>query len=296
MKRHTTAPAPIDVPLVLPELALFNRVTVRLHPRPGSPTADHSSIGGPLLWPVDESWPMCSGPDPYDHDYVSPAEPEAPLVPILQLFAVDVPEIPFPDGADVLQVLWCPFDHESFPRPELRWRRRADVGARRSAMPEPDLESDPERVPRPCVLDPERVTEYPSWDLPEDIRQLLEDRFSQLKNATGWDYEADLAVAPGTKVGGYPGWGQPPAWPACDCGRVMDHLLTVASLDFDDADGRRWVPLEDRPVPPVPSGAAWYSAAEQNPTGLMIGDVGGMYLFVCTSCADRPFAYRFDNS
>jgi hypothetical protein len=29
---------------------------------------------------------------------------------------------------------------------------------------------------------------------------------------------------------------------------------------------------------------------------LMIGDVGGMYLFVCASCPDRPFAYRFDNS
>ncbi|WP_317795804.1 hypothetical protein [Actinoplanes sichuanensis] len=249
-----------------------------------------------MLWPVDEPWPRCCDADPYDHDYVSPAEPEPPLVPILQLFAEDVPEIPFPDGTDVLQVLWCPFDHDSFPRPELRWRRRADVGARRPAMPEPDPESDPERVPRRCLLDPERVTEYPSWDLPKDVRQLLEDRFSQLKSATGWDYEADLSVAPGTKIGGYPGWVQLPDWPVCDCGKVMNHLLTVASLDFDDANGKRWVPLEDRPVPPVPSGAAWYSATEQNPTGLMIGDVGGMYLFVCTSCTDRPFAYRFDNS
>lgn len=156
-------------------------------------------------------------------------------------------------------------------------------------MPRPDPAAEPDLVPRPCVLDPERVTEYPSWDLPEDLRRSVADRL-------GDDYETGLAVAPGTKAGGYPGWCQPPDWPACDCGRVMDHLLTVASLEFDNARDRRWVPLEDRPVPAVPEGAAWYSAAEQNPAGLMIGDVGGMYLFVCTSCPERQFAYRFDHS
>ncbi|WP_433792965.1 hypothetical protein [Actinoplanes sp. CA-252034] len=75
----------------------------------------------------------------------------------------------------------------------------------------------------------------------------------------------------------------------------MRALARALGADYD-ADGKRWVPLEARPVPPVPSGAAWYSAPEQNPTGLIIGDVGGMYFFVCTSCTGRAFAYRFDNS
>jgi hypothetical protein len=56
---------------------------------------------------------------------------------------------------------------------------------------------------------------------------------------------------------------------------VATPIRTVASLDFDDVDGKRWVPLEDWPVPPVPSGADWYSAAEQNPTGRVCLVVGG---------------------
>jgi hypothetical protein len=34
----------------------------------------------------------------------------------------------------------------------------------------------------------------------------------------------------------------------------------------------------------------------QNPTGLMLGDAGGVYLFVCTSCPERPYDHRFDCS
>ena len=42
-------------------------------------------------------------------------------------------------------------------------------------------------------------------------------------------FNGDLAVAPGTKVGGYPGWTQSPDWPVCGCSSQMQHLLTVAS-------------------------------------------------------------------
>ena len=34
--------------------------------------------------------------------------------------------------------------------------------------------------------------------------------------------------------------------------------------------------------------------AIQNPAGLMLGDVGGIYLFVCVQCPHRPFDHRFD--
>ncbi|XVV16772.1 hypothetical protein ACQP2X_21065 [Actinoplanes sp. CA-131856] len=57
----------------------------------------------------------------------------------------------------------------------------------------------------------------------------------------------------------------------------MEHLLTVASWEFsrgDEHPGRR----------------------VQNPAGLMLGDVGGIYLFTCPVCPGRPFAYRFDCS
>lgn len=33
---------------------------------------------------------------------------EEPLIPVVQLYARDVPGLPFPEGTDVLQVLWLP--------------------------------------------------------------------------------------------------------------------------------------------------------------------------------------------
>ncbi|MGO4647599.1 hypothetical protein AB4305_21925 [Nocardia sp. 2YAB30] len=57
---RTTSPRPVDIASVFPDLASLVRQTVRLHPRPGQPTVQENSIGGPLLWPADEQWPVCA--------------------------------------------------------------------------------------------------------------------------------------------------------------------------------------------------------------------------------------------
>lgn len=57
---RTTPPRPVDIERVFPELAAYRCTATRLHPRPGSPSAMESSVGGPLLWPVHEPWPMCT--------------------------------------------------------------------------------------------------------------------------------------------------------------------------------------------------------------------------------------------
>jgi hypothetical protein len=181
-------------------------------------------------------------------------DPPVPLVPVLQLYARDVPELPFPGDTDVLQVLWCPNDHDmpwACPYPITVWRRAAEVTG--SPAQPPTTRFDDERfaadyVPRPCVLHPERVVEYP-----------------HMRDLSG-------STAPGTKVGGHPRWIQDPQWPTCHCGAGMEHLLTIASEE--PMAGQRLI--TDR-----------YCWA---PHGLMLGDVGSMYLFTCTRCPDRPLA------
>lgn len=80
----------------------------------------------------------------------------------------------------------------------------------------------------------------------------------------------------------------------------MEHLLTVASWEFSNGNEKRWIPLEDRPAMTGSNDDRsrvdhpWL--AIRNPTGLMLGDAGGVYLFVCTNCPDRPFDHRFDCS
>jgi hypothetical protein len=59
---RTTPERPVDIEQVIPELSRYRGVSTRLHPRPGTPRPEGSSVGGPFLWPADEPWPMCVVP------------------------------------------------------------------------------------------------------------------------------------------------------------------------------------------------------------------------------------------
>lgn len=83
---RTTPHRPVDVESLFPELAPHRAISTRLHPRSGNPKATDSSLGGPTLWPREEQWPTCTEP----HGTATP------MVPVLQLFAADVPEFDFP--------------------------------------------------------------------------------------------------------------------------------------------------------------------------------------------------------
>jgi hypothetical protein len=331
-----TTPAPgRDITGVFGELRRYARRTVRLHPRAGAPGPDDSSLGGPLRWPSAEGWPACREPHvgydlvPAPPDVTTMAQairwamstpgiggvgsdnagpffgnlhsrrrpdPPVPLVPVLQLYARDVPELPFPGDTDVLQVLWCPNNHDLpwawCPYPVAVWRRAADVTGP-PAQPPPTRFDDErfatDHVPLPCVLHPERVVEYPHmWDLPGDLRERVE-RWDRDHDSAYWK---DLSTAPGTKVGGHPRWIQDPQRPTCDCGTGMEHLLTIAS---DEPTGTgtapsRWPPVED-PDDRVATRQKLMTDRDcWAPHGLMLGDVGSMYLFTCTRCPDRPLA------
>jgi hypothetical protein len=231
-----------------------------------------------------------------------PHRDQVALVPVLQLYARDVPGLPFPGHADLFQLLWCPNHHGlpwRGPCPVTVWRRTADVAEPLAAPPASRFEDDRfarDYLPLPCVLHPERVVEYPHpcgvpaayphpCNLPAELAERIE-RWGERHDELYW---AALSTAPGTKVGGHPRWIQPPAWPLCGCGRRMEHLLTIASDEFGPQG--RWLPLEDREDPRVTSRRRSIVArASWAPHGLMLGDVGSLYLFTCTACANRPLA------
>ncbi|MET9677599.1 hypothetical protein ABZY68_31585 [Streptomyces sp. NPDC006482] len=214
---RTTPPWPLDVEALFPELAAHRGTTTRLHPRPGHPGMSVSSVGGPMLWPADEPWPVCDevhgrgrgrrpadirqerevlasayAREPYeglteeeqrlvtalrgDHRVPGASETDPlPLIGLAQLCTRDVPDLPAgPDGADLLQVFWCPFDAH---RPtgysmflHLRWRRAAEVGEVLTSPPQPAVVGYDGYVPEPCELHPEQVVTYPfAGLLPEDL-------------------------------------------------------------------------------------------------------------------------------
>jgi hypothetical protein len=222
---RTTPPRPVDIASVFPELAPLVRRTVRLHPRWGRPTVHQSSVGGPLLWPADEQWPVCT--EKHDHlrlpnslaavrgrramldearlrpqlsseerAYLAELEAGHPahagpnaLLPIAQLYFRDIPGLAGPAGTDLLQVLWCPLEHavQFLPAVHLVWRDSGSVCDLLTAPPEPaDVDHHGVYVPEPCVLHPEVVNEYPDHqELPEELDERLSDWGLSQQSAVG---------------------------------------------------------------------------------------------------------------
>lgn len=170
-------------------------------------------------------------------------------------------------------------------------------------------------VPIPCRLFPERVAELPSlvelppkvarklageWELPA-TKELQERRKEYLRlGEIGTDdefvtnlYQRELSVADGTKVGGYVAWVQGPEVPKCRCGRKMEHLLTIACSECHAANWRRWLAKEDRQIWAKP----WRTSEKViGAPGIMLGDVGKLYLFICRHCKDWPLRSVFQCS
>ncbi len=297
VRRCTTPAPPVDVAKVAPDLAEFARTTVRLHPRPGEAPLDASKLGGSMLWPQDEPWPDCP-------------EHGIPMISAFQLRKEDVPEVGFPPGYDLFQLLWCQQQHvsevaEFSPLPHACWRKRESVQRPREIMPEVT------KIPgeygfgnlRPCRLHPERVLEYPgSWksNVDPDTIQIAEFAFQEaVKNLSKMPksggrhipasvsslYQCWLSCADGTKVGGYPDWVQDMWSPGCSCGQPMEHLLSYASREYDGLTWGRFVPIEDRHILQRPF-MDQLSICE--PADCMIGDCGNVYVYVCRSCPGWP--------
>lgn len=287
--KYTTAPAPIDPIILLPELEGKARFTVRLHPRLGKPPVESSHIGGMFLWPKAEAWPMC-------------AQHKSALVPILQLRKSDVPELVFRPDTDLFQLLWCPHLHandddaNTFLRPVAYWRKASELKERLAAAPDPG-KVDKELVARPCILHPERVAEYPcGFELTNEQREKLDSPDGkqwmkelngrirdELAHSTGpfGMYARWLGAATGTKIGGYPDWIQDPEYPKCKCGAVMSHWMTFQSWEWDAGSYPRWLPIEY-------NGNRFNRRDEQAAPGWMFGDAGATYLFICRKCKEWP--------
>ncbi|AXE82301.1 hypothetical protein [Streptomyces atratus] len=206
-----------------------------------------------------------------------PLDGPVPMVPVAQLYAADVPDLPRPDGADLLQLLWCPSDHDEdyLPRTELRWRTAADVADPLGAAPQPSVIGNNGYLPEPCVLHPETVTEYPA---PHELREELAERIEAWEDQHDFYYQYDLGVAPGCKVGGHAPWSFSDPFPmVCpECGSGVRPLLTIDGSEWDGGSGS-WRPVEDAGY----TGLHFLGPA--NATQLNIGRGYSLQLYVCTA-------------
>ncbi|MFI2281330.1 hypothetical protein [Nocardia beijingensis] len=289
---RTTPPRPVDLAAVFPELAPLARTATRLHPRPGKPSAHDSSIGGPLLWPASEPWPYCHAED---HGLEPESDGSIAMVPVAQLYVRDVPGLSAPEGADLLQVLWCPFEHDDdgMPKTALFWRSAAATTDVLVDPPEP-AEYEEDLVPEPCMIDPEQVIEYPhSGELAGELRQRVDQwTMAQIPGVEFGGLEDDdhpynfLCIAPGWKIGGFIRWGMQDPYPnPCPtCGTPTEPLLTIASDEWQ-SDIHHWIPYEDQAAN-ISWGAV--QGGPNRPTQICVSDANNQIIRICPVSHEHP--------
>ncbi|MFK8908053.1 hypothetical protein [Streptomyces sp. YS-3] len=225
--------------------------------------------------------------------------PEGPIamLPVAQLYLRDVPGLRPPGRSEtnLLQVLWCPFDHPAHPRTALFWRSAATVKDALDAPPEPPAIQFSTYLPEPCLLAPEQVLEFPHYlELGKELQEQLEDwsRWQAAGSALDTSYEPApeelymdmLSISPGWKVGGWTRWGLTDPTPrvCAECGTEAVPLLTIATVEWDG--GKSWEPEEDRANPiPLPPGNP-----PANFTMIVIASGYDLQLHVCPASPDHP--------
>ncbi|MEU9182875.1 hypothetical protein AB0C90_40075 [Streptomyces sp. NPDC048550] len=337
---RTTPPRPLDVEALFPELAGHRGTTTRLHPRPGAPDLSQSSVGGPMLWPADEPWPVCRDAhgrgrgrriedirrerriwaaararQPYEgltdderqlmamlgrkHRVPGMSDTNPlPMLGVAQFYRRDLPDLPAgPDGCDLLQLFWCPFDAHGPSRYgmllHLRWRNSADVGEVLAEPPQPPVVGYEGYVPEPCVLHPEQVVTYPfAGLLAEELCARIDAWEDALEEAAEEDdeneagaaelpgYQYDLSIPPGWRVGGFASWHltDPSPMDCRACATPMHLLVTVDTSEWDGGS-KSWAPVEERGLLPR-------QAAE--PTGVVVGNHGELNVFACPADPGHP--------
>ncbi|MFC7428768.1 hypothetical protein [Nocardia tengchongensis] len=214
-----------------------------------------------------------------------------PLIPLGQLFAADFPEITFPAGKDIAQLMWRGLaDRNSI---EVIWQRSTDItGIQSPPTAELDEEFGSTITMSACILDPERISDLPYYEeLPHNIREQLvrwrpepEDTDEQHHHGARQHPPSlyyQLSAAPGFKIGGSMNWSTSdmPDLICPDCKAPTSLLLQLDTYEWPPQQpDSPWRPLQDCQLVP---GTPHYELACE-PTGLTIGRAGRGGVFTCS--------------
>ncbi|GAA4910665.1 hypothetical protein LX16_2678 [Stackebrandtia albiflava] len=283
---RTTRPRPFDMEERYPFLAAYRRTAVRLHPRPGNPGVTDSSVGGPLLWPADEPWPVCEDTDHDETPYATIADVRRERLLIatrnleqarggdgaahheafLALRRSSRARVPEGSGGGFIGVAQLfARDVPDLPRPagtdllQVLWcpythEREEYLPSVRLVWRDSAAVTTPIEDPSPTVWagEPGYVPESCVVH-PEPVPEYPLAMWAGTPTLDGLeDYDDEWAVTHGWKVGGWGGYcGYTDIdLPECGCGAVTEPLLTVGNGEWSTHDGR-WRPVEDDEFTPT---------------------------------------------
>lgn len=316
----TTPPRPVDIERVLPELRQYARTATRLHPRPGNPGVNDSSIGGPLRWAADEPWPFCSGQEHYSYRLLTPetvrrkrriyAAAEARAVATGQRYQLtdaeraELPALDYtePEGRATEPIALVPvaqlYRREvaefagppdadllqvlwcPLDHPEADYNPRIEVRWRRVS----EIGDQLDRIPEPAVVN-EDYLPTPCVVHPEPVREyqykaLLPDDLR--KRLSAWEKESDHSYQYELSLA--PGWkvGGFANWSLTDWYPVDCSVCGAPMTLLLTADSAEYNGDDTWRATGEPADAS------PNPVDVTIGRGYALYIFVCPVSSDHP--------
>jgi uncharacterized protein YwqG len=204
-----------------------------------------------------------------------------PLNFVLQLYKNDFPAFYFPGDSSLFQLFRCPNNDcpdacsEMYDQKMFHYYFNPDKDNKILSKPTYNLPNAESEVPD-CYLKSKVVDDFPNYDDFED------DDFVDIEKKYGDDLSGlfmdNYSALPNSKFGGYPGFTQAPFYPTCTCGKTKEFFFQLSSEDPEES-------TEQRPSP-----GTW------SPHGIMIGDVGNIYYYVCKSCGPKTIESYWDCS
>lgn len=199
---------------------------------------------------------------------------------VFQIYKKDFLEFYFPNDATIFQLFRCPnndckdsynefYDHKMF-----HYFSKVKCEINNEFIKEKNKLANFEPEVPNCYLKPTEKFDFPNYD------DFNEEDFVEMEKKFGEEFYEEFIdkynAIPNTKLWGYPSFTQSPFYPECNCGKTKDFLFQLSSEDTEDG-------IES---PLYPNN--WSSH------GIMIGDVGNIYYFVCKDCGEKSIESYWD--
>lgn len=199
---------------------------------------------------------------------------------VFQLYKKDFPEFYYPDNANIFQLFRCPNDdcpdsyNEFYDHKMLHYFSNTKCQVNNDfKKPENNLKNFEAEIPD-SYLKPKKVIDFPNFDdFEENDFVDIGEKFGEKLSEEFMDKYCAIA---NSKILGYPSYTQSPFYPECNCGKTKEFLFQLSSDETEEG-------VES---PPNPSD--WSSH------GIMIGDVGNIYYYICKDCGEESIESNWD--
>lgn len=201
---------------------------------------------------------------------------------VLQLDKESYPEFYWPTNKTIFQLFRCP-NYECPKASSLDFDLKMfhyyfeNLTFKETNLTKPKNElADFEQEVNFCLFTKEKKTDY------NDLYYYSSETYKALEKKYGEDiveefYEKHQPIQR-TKIGGYPSFTQNEYYPTCECGITKSFFFQISSEDNDGVENSSDFSGED----------FW------SHHGIMIGDVGNIYYYICKKCGEKSIESYWD--